>query len=104
MQGKERIPPDEREGEGAAAAREERGEPCRPEQRTAAIVLYVHAAASADSPSARASGSEASVNAGPYTEVVSTHFSPTYGNAGSFGNSDGVWTYGFASWTAAIRP
>ena len=44
------------------------------------------------------------MKAGPYTEVVSTHFSPTYGNAGSFGKSDGVWTYGFASWTAAIRP
>ena len=66
--------------------------------------LKSHAAASGEDPATRATGSEAAVNAGPYTLVVSRHFAPRYGAAGLSGKSDGGSTYGLPPPSAAIHP
>jgi hypothetical protein len=66
--------------------------------------LYAQAAAASDDPAATATGSERSVNAGPYTDVVSTQAAPMYGSAGLPGTSPGGFAYGFPSPRAAIHP
>ena len=59
---------------------------------SAASTLKIHAAAAADSPETSATTSESSVNAGPYTDVVSRQSAPALSYAGSSGNSFGVST------------
>src|SRR6266508_796815 len=73
--------------------------------RLAAIAMNRNATIDAVTPpNIRATPDDNNVNRGPYTAGVPTHRGPTYCASGSDGKSDGVATYGFALWTAAILP